>query len=113
MKQRIVLGVVTTAIVVGVALGIAESWSSEGWTALATWVTAAAASAAGIVALGQLDETRRTRREQTQPFVVAYIEPSQAGSWLGELGVRNALELFRRMSGTSPGSVLDAAARSG
>lgn len=89
MKQRIAIGLALAAVAAGVVAGIADSWKPEAWTALAAWVTAGIAGAAGIVALSQLAETRRARREQTQPYVVASIEPSPAASWIGELVVRN------------------------
>ncbi|HEX2413715.1 MAG TPA: hypothetical protein VHJ37_00735, partial [Thermoleophilaceae bacterium] len=85
------------AVMVGlVIVGVLMSWSPEAWAALATWITAAVAVAAGYVALGQLGEARharleqaRLRKEQAQPYVMAYIEFSEASTFLVDLVVRN------------------------
>src|SRR3954449_11963691 len=45
----------------------AAPWSPEAWAALAAWVMVGVAAAAGYVALGQLNEVARLRREQAQP----------------------------------------------
>lgn len=93
----------TLAAWTGAALGLLavivaalDSWSPEAWAALAAWVTVGVAAAAGYVALGQLGEARgmrieqaRLRHEQAQPYVVAYIESSAAGTWIYDLVVRN------------------------
>lgn len=75
-----------TAIYVLPALLGAEA---ETWSAMGTWVTAAVAIAAGIIALRQLREVRQTRRDQTQPYVIVYMDGSEAGSEFVELVIRN------------------------
>jgi hypothetical protein len=48
--------------------------SVEGWAALAGWGTASIALIAAVVGLYQLNEMRRTRERQVQPYVVVYTE---------------------------------------
>jgi len=47
------------------------------------------AVAAGLIARGQLRETKRLREEQAQPYVVVFMESSPAGEWLIDLVVKN------------------------
>jgi hypothetical protein len=96
VRQWLVIGSALALVAVGIAAAVLDSWSAGGWAALAAWITAAVAGAAGYVALGQLDEARasrreqaRLRREQAQPYVVASIEASEASSVLIKLVVRN------------------------
>lgn len=51
-----------------------DSWSAEGWSAGAAWVTAAIAVVAGSVAIEQLREARRIRREQAQPYLAVFTD---------------------------------------
>ena len=64
---------------------IPDGWGAAQWAALGQVATAAIAVLAALVGFFQLREVRRTRREQSQPFVVVDIVPS------GILG--NALNL--------------------
>jgi hypothetical protein len=64
-------------------------WGAPEWSALGTWVTAGIAAAAGLIALGQVKEARKTRQEQAQPYVVVYMEPSQGVPKIIDLVVRN------------------------
>lgn len=85
----VLAGIIFAALILA---GVVSSWPLRGageWTALAAWVTAGVALIAGAIAVGQLGETRRLRLEQAQPYVVVFMEPSQAGSWFVELVVRN------------------------
>lgn len=50
------------------------AWQPTDWTALAAGVTATTAVVAGTVALLQLRHARALRREQAQPYVVAYMD---------------------------------------
>lgn len=65
------------------------AWTPAAWSALAEWVTAFVAVAAGAFAFQQVREARRLREEQSQPYVVAYMEPSAASEHLIDLVVRN------------------------
>jgi hypothetical protein len=97
MNSRALAGAAAIAVVaVAVVVAIVESWSPEAWAALAAWITAGVAVAAGYVALGQLGEARasrleqaRLRKEQAQPYVVAFIDFSEASTFLVDLVVRN------------------------
>lgn len=63
--------------------------TAEDWTAIGTVVTAAVAVlAAGFAAL-QVRELRRTREDQTRPFVIVDIQPGPAWSNLLDLVVEN------------------------
>ncbi len=63
--------------------------TAEDWTAIGTGVTAAVAVlAAGFAAL-QVREVRRTREDQTRPFVIVDIQPGPAWSNLLDLVVEN------------------------
>lgn len=61
-----IAGLVTAAILL--------SWAPETWSAIAAWLTAGVAIAAGVVAVGQLSEARRLRKEQAQPYVAVSME---------------------------------------
>lgn len=89
-------GCAAAAVAAAVIIAAVESWSPEAWGALAAWITAAVAVAAGYVALDQLGEARqarleqaRLRKEQAQPYVVAYMAFSEASTFLVDLVVRN------------------------
>jgi hypothetical protein len=43
----------------------------------------------GIVGSWQLQEARRLRIEQVQPYIAAYADPSPAGSWVFDLVIKN------------------------
>jgi len=86
-------GVLVLAII-GTFVGLgfvawAEDWSAEAWAAIAAWFTATIALAAGLVAVGQLDEARRLRLEQAEPYVVAFMEPNASTSSCMDLVIRN------------------------
>ncbi len=96
MITRSLVPAVVVASVIGVvvlvwALGWVDfgAWKPDDWSALAAWVTAAVAVAAGWIALGQLGEARRLRLEQAQPYVVLFMEPSAADPKFIDLVVRN------------------------
>lgn len=61
----------------------------DAWSAGAAWATTVIALIAGIAALRQVREARKLREEQSQPYVVAYMEQSQAGGHLIDLVVKN------------------------
>lgn len=82
-------GCATAAVAAAVIVAIANSWSPEAWAALAAWVTVGVAAGAGYVAIKQLNEAAALRREQAQPYVAAYIEPSPAASVFIELVLKN------------------------
>lgn len=63
--------------------------TAEEWTALGTVVTAAVAVMAAAFAALQLLELRRTREDQTRPFVIVDIQPGAAWSNLLDLVVEN------------------------
>jgi hypothetical protein len=65
------------------------TWGASAWSALAAWVTAGVAVTAGAVAWSQLREARRLRLEQAQPYVVAYMEASEADPSFIDLVLRN------------------------
>jgi len=65
------------------------SWGPEEWTAFGTVATAAVAVAAATVALFQLREVKRTRREQTQPYVVVDFVPSRVGNNILNVAIEN------------------------
>jgi hypothetical protein len=90
-------GAVVLGLMIWAAVG---SWSPEAWTALAAWVTVGVAAAAGYAALGQLNETARLRREQAQPYVVVYIEPSAAGTYLIDLVMKTSVGQPRMTCGS-------------
>jgi hypothetical protein len=58
--------------------------SAEGWTALAGVCGVLLALGAAIVGGWQLQEARRLRIEQAQPYIAVYADPSPAGSWVFE-----------------------------
>jgi len=63
------------------------------WAAIATWVGACVALAAGIavatIGRSQLAEARRLRREQAQPYVVVFAQESDSGPWNIDLVIKN------------------------
>jgi hypothetical protein len=63
--------------------------SAGGWTALAGVVGVLLALGAAIVGGWQLQEARRLRIEQAQPYIAVYADPSPAGSWVFDLVVKN------------------------
>lgn len=80
----------------GGTLVAATPWTAAGWAAAAAWVTALIAGAAAWVGLRQLAETRQTReqtellrREQVQPHVAVYMEPSPVDQVFIQLVVKN------------------------
>lgn len=64
-------------------------WEASTWSAIASWATAGIALAAGLIALTQLREAARLRRQQAQPYVVVYLRPSGAGDEFVELVLEN------------------------
>ncbi len=67
----------------------ALSWPAENWSALASCVTVTIAAVAGGVAIKQLREARRLRRQQAQPYVAVLMERNAADPKLMDLVVRN------------------------
>lgn len=65
-------------------------WSPEAWTAVAAWTTATVAALAALFARRQVQEVRKTREEQAQPFIVVDFEPSEVSSKLMNLVIRNS-----------------------
>jgi hypothetical protein len=65
------------------------AWGPEHWTALATVVAAAVAFAAAVFAGFQVWELRRTREDQSRPFVIVDIQPGPAWANLLDLVVEN------------------------
>ena len=65
------------------------AWRPEDWSALAAWITLAVAVSAGLVALWHVLEARTARREQAQPYVTAFMEPTVADPQLIDFVVRN------------------------
>lgn len=63
--------------------------SADAWAALGTWATVAVAVAAVVVARHQLTEARDLRREQAQPYVVAFMEQNPHMPWIVEFVVKN------------------------
>jgi hypothetical protein len=63
--------------------------SANEWTAVGTVVTAAVALFAAAFAALQVWELRRTREDQTRPFVVVDIQPGAAWSNLLDLVIEN------------------------
>lgn len=63
--------------------------TAEAWAALGTWATVALAVGAVIVARNQLNEARDLRREQAQPYVVAFMEQNPHAPQFVELVIRN------------------------
>ena len=57
-------------------MAVLANWSPEAWTAIAAWATVGVAVTAAIAALWQVRELRRTRKEEAQPYVVVYMEPT-------------------------------------
>lgn len=68
---------------------ILAAWSAAAWSAIAAWLTALVALAAGAIALRQVQEARRLREEQAQPYVVAFMESGRADPRFVDLVVRN------------------------
>lgn len=62
---------------------------SGAWTALAGWATFCVAVVAATVALGQLREAQKTRKEQTQPNVVVFAENDPVHWTFQDLVVKN------------------------
>ena len=65
------------------------SLSAETITAIAAAVTAVVAVSALILATKQLGEARSLRREQAQPYVVAFMESSEVSPHFVDLVIRN------------------------
>lgn len=73
MNRWAISGIGAAVAVVLIGLAIVDSWSPAAWAALAAWVTAVIASAAGVIALHQVGEARRLRLEQAQPYVAVFM----------------------------------------
>ncbi|GIF44407.1 hypothetical protein [Actinoplanes xinjiangensis] len=59
------------------------------WAAAAGWTTACIAVIASVAAFRQVRIAREVREEQAQPYVVAFMEPSQAEQHILELAIKN------------------------
>ncbi|MGV9370376.1 hypothetical protein [Micromonospora tulbaghiae] len=59
------------------------------WAAIAGWTTVVVAVVASIAAFKQVREARILREEQAQPYVVAYMEPSEVDHRFIDLVVKN------------------------
>ncbi len=73
--------VLCSTIVLCVWIGKGGSWNQERWAALAAIGAVGqflVVGVAAVVAYGQLSEIKRTRQEQTRPYVIVYLvaEPS-------------------------------------
>ncbi|MET7808800.1 hypothetical protein [Micromonospora chersina] len=66
-----------------------HDWNSGNWSAAATVAGLLVALTAAFIALGQAREARRLRKEQAQPYVVAFMEPAAASPLIIDLVVRN------------------------
>jgi hypothetical protein len=62
---------------------------AEDWSAIAACSAVVLALVAGVIALIQVLQARRLRKEQAQPYVVAYLAPSAAASWAIDLVIKN------------------------
>lgn len=63
--------------------------SPGGWAALAACITAAVAVVAAGIALSQLSEARRLRREQSQPYVVVFLGAIEGDPQHMDLVIKN------------------------
>jgi hypothetical protein len=63
--------------------------SNGGWSAIAAWVGLLLILAAALVAFFQLQDARQLRREQAQPYVVIYAEPTEADPNAVDLIIKN------------------------
>lgn len=74
---------------------IVELWewlvrtNPDAWAAGAGWTTTAIAFVASIAAFWQVREARKLREAQAQPYVVAYMEQSQADMQFIDLVIKN------------------------
>lgn len=66
-----------------------SAWSPEDWATLAQGVTTSIAVIAAIFAFFQVREARRTREDQSRPFVIVDIQPSQVWSNILNLVIEN------------------------
>lgn len=63
--------------------------NAEAWAAIGTWGAVLVAAAAGTIALFHLRELRRTREEESRPYVVVYMEPTDATPQIIDLVIKN------------------------
>ncbi len=66
-----------------------RSWPAETWSAVAAWATVAIAAIAGAVAVRQVGEARKLRRQQAQPYVAVFMDRNGADPKLVDLVLRN------------------------
>jgi hypothetical protein len=66
-----------------------EGVEADEWSAAAAWCTLLVALLAARVAYSQLREAARLRREQAQPYVVVFMEPSVADQVHVDLVLKN------------------------
>ncbi|MFG1928953.1 hypothetical protein [Cryptosporangium sp. NPDC048952] len=65
------------------------AWDAADWSAFGSLLTVVVALVATSIALRQVREARRLRQEQAQPYVVAFMEPSQASPQIIDLVIKN------------------------
>jgi hypothetical protein len=64
--------------------------SNSGWSAIAAWVGLLLVAVAALVAYFQLRNARQLRAEQAQPYVVIYMESTEADEHAVDLVVKNS-----------------------
>ena len=92
ITKRALWGAAATVLVGGALVATRPdfpAWRPEDWSAAAAWITAGVAVIAGVIALSQLRLARRLRKEQAQPYVVAYMDRTPGHDRLVDLVVRN------------------------
>ena len=67
----------TVSVELTALLSAIVGWmTAEEWQAIAAIATLMVAAAAALYARGQVNEARRSREDQTRPYVAAYLELS-------------------------------------
>jgi hypothetical protein len=68
---------------------ILMSWTADNWAAAASVATLLVALAAAGLSIIPISQAAKLRKEQAQPYVVAYMEQSVARNQIIDLVVRN------------------------